>query len=67
MNELIEYLALHRKSLNLAEISRLAGLDESYVKKVAQGRLVPSEKAAKDIASVLVAMVQDFPQSTEGK
>lgn len=65
--EIKNYLILHRKSLNLAEISRLAGLEESYAKKVAQGGFTPSEKAAEQIADVLEVIVSDFPRPREAR
>ena len=53
---LLEYLKRHRQELNLAQISRKAGRDDSYLKHVVADRLVMSAESEKWIALVLTGM-----------
>lgn len=54
--QLLEYLKTHRQELNLAQISRKAGRDESYLKHVVADRLAMSEESERKVQRVLLEM-----------
>lgn len=54
--KLLAYLQHHRQELNLAQISRRAGLDPSYLKHVIAGRLTMSEESERKVHAVLLEM-----------
>ena len=65
--QLIAYLKTHRQELNLAQISRRAGLDSSYLKHVVANRLDMSEESEKRIQLVLLEMgIATLPENRTG-
>lgn len=53
MQDLIAYLRMNKDILNLAEISRKAGYDSSYLKKVLDGEFRMSELSVSKIRHAL--------------
>lgn len=53
MQDLLAYLQKNKDCLNLAEISRKAGYDSSYLKKVLAGEFRMSDASARKIRHAL--------------
>jgi hypothetical protein len=60
--ELLDYLKHNRHALNLAEISRLAGYSNGYLKNVVAGRRLFNRSAQRRVKAVLKDMGIHFEE-----
>lgn len=67
MQNLLEYLTKHKKELNLAEISRRAGYDSSYLKKAVDRQNTMSSQGKQRVLQVLSELVTGFDSSEVGE
>ncbi len=61
MQDLLKFIREHKDELNLADISRKAGFDASYLKHIVHGRKRLTETAAHKIKPVLDEMFRNYP------
>jgi len=57
--ELLNFLQTHRHTLNLSEVSRLAGYSNSYLKHVLAGRRCFNASAQRKVKIVIVELCED--------
>ena len=60
MKDLLSYIEEHKEELNLADISRKAGLDSSYLRKAIAGSIHMSDKAQERIRPIIERIVNDY-------
>ena len=60
MKDLLSYIKEHKEELNLADISRKAGLDSSYLRKAISGSLKMSDEAQESVRPIIERIVHDY-------
>jgi len=61
MQDLTDYLVLHKDELNLSDISRRAGYDSQFLRHVVSGRRRLTAHSMEKVHTILETLVTDLP------